>query len=78
MKEYNGHRSWNAWNVSLWINNNEILYNTARNIACEHRGNRQNAANAMLYRLECKGITETPDGAPYTAASILLAMRGII
>lgn len=19
MKEYNGHRSWNAWNVSLWL-----------------------------------------------------------
>jgi hypothetical protein len=26
-KPYNGHRSWNAWNVSLWLNNDEGLYN---------------------------------------------------
>ena len=29
MAGYNGHRSWNAWNVSLWINNDESAYCTA-------------------------------------------------
>ena len=29
MKSYNGHRSWNAWNVSLWISNTESIYNYA-------------------------------------------------
>ena len=29
MAKYQGHRSWNAWNVSLWINNDEGLYRAA-------------------------------------------------
>lgn len=30
MAKYNGHKNWNHWNVSLWINNDEELYNTAK------------------------------------------------
>ena len=26
MKEYNGHRSWNAWNVCLWLHNDPDWY----------------------------------------------------
>tara|TARA_R100000353_G_scaffold60907_2_gene48163 strand:+ start:615 stop:929 length:315 start_codon:yes stop_codon:yes gene_type:complete len=29
MKEYNGHRSWNAWNVSLWLGGDEYYYEKA-------------------------------------------------
>lgn len=25
MTRYNGHKNWNHWNVSLWINNDEGL-----------------------------------------------------
>lgn len=32
-KEYNGHRSWNAWNVSLWINNTEPQYRLAQELS---------------------------------------------
>lgn len=28
---YNGHKNWNHWNVSLWINNDESIYRMARN-----------------------------------------------
>lgn len=75
MAKYQGHRSWNAWNVSLWINNDEGLYQMARNIAREYKGNRRAGAQAMCYRLECDGITHTPDGAPYSATTIREAMR---
>mgnify|MGYP001593541406 FL=1 len=29
MAAYQGHRSWNAWNVALWIANEEPLYRAA-------------------------------------------------
>lgn len=63
--EFNGHPSWNFWNVSQWINNDEPLYQRA------------------VYLIETKGLEEstlilhhelidlkTPDGAPYSRASI--------
>jgi len=34
MAQYNGYKNWNQWNVSLWINNDEWLYNAAV-IACK-------------------------------------------
>ena len=30
MTRYNGHKNWNHWNVSLWINNDEGLYRMAK------------------------------------------------
>ena len=76
MAQYNGHRSWNAWNVSLWINNDEGLYNMARQ-AVRAGMDRRAAADNMLIWLRSNGITETPDGAPYTVTSIREAMRGM-
>ena len=32
MNEYNGHRSWNAWNVSLWLGGDECHYDMASNL----------------------------------------------
>ena len=29
-RQYEGYPSWNSWNVSLWINNDFILYSCAR------------------------------------------------
>jgi hypothetical protein len=69
---YNGHKNWNHWNVSLWINNDEGLSRTARHFA--RRMNRRSAAVAMMDHLTTMGVTHTPDGAPYTAATIRAAM----
>lgn len=80
MKGYNGYRNYNMWNVSLWINNDEGLYNMARDLIKQLRrvgGSREDAAQVMLQNLNDCGITETPDGVPYTVTSIRKAMVGM-
>lgn len=72
MSKFNGHRNWNHWNVSLWINNDEGLYRMARD--CVRRSHtRDAAARVMLDMLPAK----TPDGAPYSVSSIRAAMVGM-
>lgn len=78
MAKFNGHKNWNHWNVSLWINNDEGLYNAARQYAIDFKGNRNNAAWELFSELKRSGITRTPDGAPYSKTTILAAMRGIV
>lgn len=74
MSKYNGHKNWNHWNVSLWINNDEGLYNMARQL-CRGRRTKQRAAEYMLADLRELGQIKTPDGAPYSVSSIRAAMR---
>ena len=73
MAQYNGHRSWNAWNVSLWLNNDECLYTRARRLT-KHLGAPK--AAALLAR-ELEG-QKTPDGAKYNKTCIREALRGIV
>lgn len=54
MTEYNGHPSWEHWNVSLWVCNDEPLYRMARAMS------RRDFIEEMMDR-------STPDGAEYTA-----------
>lgn len=77
MKTFNGHRNYNAWNVSLWLNNDEGLYREMqRCIRRSYRG-RDHAAQEFLEFLKECNLTHTPDGVPYTKTNIILAMRGI-
>lgn len=71
MAEYNGHRSRAAWNVSLWINNDESLYRWARELRQKHSARR--AARIMLESLPAR----TPDGYRYTVTSIAEAIADI-
>ena len=71
MKEYNGHRSWNAWNVSLWINNDEGLYRYGRD--CLRRSNGNPGRAASLFMRDFKG-EKTPDGAVYKHLAVKLAL----
>lgn len=78
-KTYLGHRNWNHWNVSLWINNDEGLYNAARNYArnAPRFYSQAEAAQRFLDDMKRHGTTHTPDGAPYSVTTIRAAMRGM-
>ena len=73
MTAYNGHRSWNAWNVSLWINNDEGMYRRAVDLA--RRFGIVRAAKMLFEELEGQ---KTPDGARYTSSAVRSALREII
>ncbi len=65
-----------AYNVRLWIANDEGLYNLARD--CKRStANREKAAEAMLAELAELGVTATPDGDKYTVNNIRKAMKGL-
>lgn len=72
MAEYNGHRSWNAWNVSLWIGNDESLYRYA--VSLIETYGRDRAARIMAHEFEGE---RTPDGARYNLTCIREALRGL-
>ena len=74
MSEYNGHRSWNAWNVSLWINNDEYLYRLAEEAVKQAR-NLDHATSLFCRLAVCLG-DKTPDGAVYNRLSIKNALAG--
>jgi len=75
MTKYNGHKNWNHWNVSLWINNDEMLYAIAR--YWTKRRTRPEATKMILYELQAIKLTHTPDGAPYSLSAIRSAIVGI-
>jgi hypothetical protein len=71
---YQGHKNWNHWNVSLWINNDEGLYRMALEQFRQRNTTNREAAQAMLSELHEMGLNKTPDGAPYSVSSIMGAM----
>ena len=70
---YNGYKSWNQWNVSLWINNDEGLYFMARHLV-EKLG-KEGAATMLHSHLYEQ---TTPDGATYNITSIRAALTDIL
>lgn len=78
-KPYNGHPSWNAWNVSLWIGNDEPLYRHA--LTCIERSKSVHTGKPLWYRATCLFIAgvppRTPDGARYSPRSVTLALKGL-
>ena len=73
MAKFNGHRSWNAWNISLWINNDYGLYTWARDLAQQYGTTK--AAHIMAREL---GGQRTPDGGKYNLTCIREAISDIL
>ena len=83
MKAYNGHRSWNAWNVALWIGDDEGLYQFAMECIESVRRRYPIVSNSSIACLAaCHFLNacndRTPDGAVYNHLCIKLAMEGFM
>lgn len=69
MPKYNGHKNYNAWNVALWLSNDEGLYRMA--CSCiRHSNNRSEAISKLMDYLPEK----TPDGVKFTKTNVRLAL----
>ena len=70
--KYNGHRSWNAWNISLWLNNEEPTYRYMVSLIQQY--GRRKAARLLANELAGQS---TPDGARYNQTCIYEAMEDL-
>lgn len=62
---YNGWANYETWNVSLYIGNDEGLYNEAKSIA-----RRGGTYGDLVYTLNECGSKETPDGVKWDDVNI--------
>jgi len=83
MQPYNGHKSYNYWNVSLWLFNDERLYGIVkeafRPMKTRKRRTLEEAVHFVRRRLEVDLKTRdphTPDGVPFLKSYIREALRG--
>jgi hypothetical protein len=61
-EKYNGWTDWTTWNCALWINNEESIYNIAKEC---------NDYIDFLFEMQAMcGFYSTPDGADYGEANL--------
>lgn len=76
---YNGHKNYNCWNVSLWLNNDEGLYRLMKEClgyTWNSRANKDSAAHMFIRIMHKRKTPKTPDGVRYTFSSVRSAIAG--
>jgi uncharacterized protein (DUF1810 family) len=68
---YQGHPSWQAWNVTLWIGSDEPIYRLAMNSLARNK----KIKDAAIAFIDDLGMSKTPDGAEYDLKSVEHALR---
>lgn len=76
LNQYQGHKNWTHWNVSLYINNEYPLYQLALECVRANK-NKARAAVSMYRELHRMGMKKTPDGATYSVTAIQAALEGM-
>lgn len=71
-EEYNGHKNWNCWNVSLWANNDEYIYRIFTSSLREW-----GVIKAAEVLTEYFQDVKTPDGATYDSEAITQTLKGM-
>lgn len=71
--DYNGHKNWTHWNVSLWISNDFGLYSLA--LDCKQRA--RTLASAARMFIADVGTDRTPDGAKYSRTAVCAALADL-
>jgi hypothetical protein len=72
---YNGHKSWDHWNVALWLSNDEWWYEQCMEILEAHPDPAE-AAGTFLWFFKMDG-QKTPDGAEFNLSTVTEALRGL-
>lgn len=74
--EYQGHRSWNAWNIALYLANEEALYRAGVD-ACRRSINWTGAELRFRSATGISPTDRTPDGAVWNSLCLRLALQGL-
>lgn len=74
-KEYNGHPSWNCWNVALWIANDEMLYRAA--VEALNSTHTPRHATNVFFGITGMKYEKTPDGGEFNPAAVERALVGL-
>ena len=71
---YNGYTNWARWNIALWLYNDEALYGIVKE-AQENNRTIRKTTDAIMEALRELNVTHTPDGAKFSRAGIVEALR---